>query len=87
MVIDILKLRQLTDPYAEKLADIYPDKNPVLTEERAACPTCEMLAAYFYTPVFQALEELGVGAELKAVEADPCELEGKKWGAPRLEAD
>ena len=87
MVIDILKLRQLTDPYVEKLADTYLNENPVLTEEQAACPTCEMLAAYFYTHVSQSLEELDVDAELKAVEVELRELEGKEWGAARLEAD
>ena len=70
MVIDILKLRQLTDPYVEKLADTYLNENPVLTEEQAACPTCEMLAAYFYTQVSQAIEELDANAELKAVEVE-----------------
>ena len=87
MVIDILKLRQLTDPYVEKLADTYLNENPVLTEEQAACPTCEMLAVYFYTHVSQSLEELDVDAELKAVEVELRELEGKEWGAARLEAD
>ena len=87
MVIDILKLRQLTDPYVEELADTYLNENSVLTEEQAACPTCEMLAAYFYTHVSQAIEELDVGAELKAVEVELRELEGKEWGAARLEAD
>ena len=78
---------QLTDPYIEKLADTYLNENPVLTEEQAACPTCEMLAAYFYTHVSQSLEELDVDAELKAVEVELRELEGKEWGAARLEAD
>ena len=85
MVIDILKLRQLTDPYVEKLVDTYLNDNPALTEEQAACPTCEMLAAYFYEHVSQALE--GFNAELKAVEVELRELEGKEWGAARLEAD
>lgn len=87
MVIDILKLRQLTDPYIETLADTYLNDNPALTEEQAACPTCEMLAAYFYTHVSQALEELDTGVELKAIEVELRELEGKEWGAARLEAD
>ncbi len=87
MVIDILKLRQLTDPYVENLADTYLNENSVLTEEQAACPTCEMLAAYFYTHVSQAIEALDVGAELKAVEVELRELEGKEWGAARLEAN
>ncbi|MCZ6678487.1 MAG: 6-carboxytetrahydropterin synthase [Candidatus Poribacteria bacterium] len=85
MVIDILKLRALTDPYVEKLADTYLNENPDLTEEQAACPTCEMLAAYFYAHVSEALEEFD--AELKAVEVELRELEGKEWGAARLEAD
>ena len=46
-----------------------------------------MLTAYFYTHVSQAIEELDVGAELKAVEVELRELEGKEWGAARLEAD
>ena len=46
-----------------------------------------MLAAYFYTHVSQSLEELDVDAELKAVEVELRELEGKEWGAARLEAD
>ena len=87
MVIDILKLRQLTDPYVEKLADTYLNDNSALTEEQAACPTCEMLAAYFYRHVSQALGKLDVEAELKAVEVELRELEGKEWGAARLEAD
>ena len=87
MVIDILKLRQLTDPYVENLADTYLNENSVLTEEQAACPTCEMLAAYFYTHVSQAIEALNADAELKAVEVELRELEGKEWGAARLEAD
>ena len=87
MVIDILKLRQLTDPYVEKLADTYLNENPALTEEQAACPTCEMLAAYFYTYVSQSLGKLDVEAELKAVEVELRELEGKEWGAARLEAN
>ena len=87
MVIDILKLRELTDPYVEKLADTYLNENPGLTEEQAACPTCEMLAAYFYTHVSQAIEALNANAELKAVEVELRELEGKEWGAARLEAD
>ena len=87
MVIDILKLRQLTDPYVEKLADTYLNENPVLTEAQAACPTCEMLAAYFYTHISQAIEALDVDAELKAVEVELRELEGKEWGAARLEVD
>ena len=87
MVIDILKLRELTDPYVKNLADTYLNENPVLTEEQAACPTCEMLAAYFYAHVSQDLEELDVDAELKAVEVELRELEGKEWGAARLEAD
>ena len=87
MVIDILKLRQLTDPSVEQLADTYLNENPALTEEQSACPTCEMLAAYFYTHVSQALEELDAGAELKAVEVELRELEGKEWGAARLETD
>ena len=87
MVIDILKLRQLTNPYVEKLADTYLNENSVLTEEQAACPTCEMLAAYFYTHISQAIEALDVDAELKAVEVELRELEGKEWGAARLEVD
>ena len=87
MVIDILKLRQLTDPYVENLADTYLNENAVLTEEQAACPTCEMLAAYFYTHVSQAIEALNANAELKAVEVELRELEGKEWGAARLEAN
>ncbi len=87
MVIDILKLRQLTDPYVENLADTYLNENSVLTEEQAACPTCEMLAAYFYTHVSQAIEALNANAELKAVEVELRELEGKEWGAARLEAN
>ena len=68
MGIDILKLRLLTDPYVEKLADIYLNENLVLTEEQAAHSTSEMLAAYFYTHVSQAIEELNANAELKVVE-------------------
>jgi 6-pyruvoyl-tetrahydropterin synthase len=85
MVIDILKLRQITDPYVQKLADTYLNENPVLTQEQAACPTCEMLAAYFYTHVFQELKAFDV--QLKAVEVELRELEGKEWGAARLEVD
>ena len=70
MVIDILKLRSLTDPYVEKLADTHLNENPVLTEEQAARPTSEMLAAYFYTPVSQAIEEPNANAELKIVEVE-----------------
>lgn len=51
MAIDILKLRQFTDPYIGQLADLYLNENPFLTQERAACPTCEVLAAYFYPHV------------------------------------
>ena len=87
MVIDILKLRQITDPYVEQLAETYLNENPVLTAEQAACPTCEMLAAYFYTHVSQAIEALNANAELKAVEVELRELEGKEWGAARLEVD
>lgn len=84
MVIDILKLRQLTDPYVEKLADTCLNENPILTEEQSAYPTCEMLAAYFYKYVSQALsqalEELDAGVELKVVEVELRALEGKEWG-------
>ena len=74
MVIDILKLRQLTDPYVEKLADTYLNENPVLTEEQAACPTCEMLAAYFYTHVSQAIEALNAMLNSK-----PLKLSCVSW--------
>ena len=46
-----------------------------------------MLAAYFYTRVSQAIEELNANAELKAVEVELRELEGKEWEAARLEVD
>ena len=85
MVIDILKLRQITDPYVQKLADTYLNENPALTKEQAACPTCEMLAAYFYTHVSHELKAFDV--QLKAVEVELRELEGKEWGAARLEVD
>ena len=85
MVIDILKLRQITQPYVEKLADTYLNKNPALTEEQATCPTCEMLTAYFYEYVSSELEPFDV--KLKAVEVELRELEGKEWGAARLEAE
>ena len=84
MVVDILKLRQITDPYVEKLADTYLNENTALTEEQAACPTCEMLAAYFYAHVSEELGALDV--QLSAVEVELRELEGKEWGAARLEA-
>ena len=86
MVIDILKLRQITDPYVERLADTYLNENLVLTEEQAACPACEMLAAYFYTHVSQAIGALNANAELKAVEVELRELAKKEWGAASLEA-
>jgi 6-pyruvoyl-tetrahydropterin synthase len=85
MVIDILKLRQMTDPYVEKLADTYLNENPALTREQATCPTCEMLTEYFYEHISPALE--GFDVKLKAVEVELRELEGKEWGAARLEAD
>ncbi len=85
MVIDILKLRQITDPYVQKLADTYLNENQALTKEQAACPTCEMLASYFYTHVSQELKDFDV--QLKAVEVELRELEGKEWGAARLEVD
>ena len=85
MVVDILKLRQITDPYVQKLADTYLNENPALTEEQASCPTCEMLAAYFYSYISQELKEFDV--QLKAVEVELRELEGKEWGAARLEAE
>ena len=85
MVIDILKLRGITDPYVEKLANTYLNENLALTEEQVACPTCEMLAVYFYTNVSKELEAFDV--TLKAVEVELRELEGKEWGAARLEAD
>ena len=85
MVMDILKLRQITDPYVQKLADTYLNENPALTQEQAACPTCETLAAYFYTHVSQDLR--GFDVQLKAVEVELRELEGKEWGAARLEVD
>ena len=85
MVVDILKLRQITDPYVEKLSDTYLNENPVLTEEQAACPTCEMLATYFYSYVSDELQEFDV--QLSAVEVELRELEGKEWGAARLEAE
>ncbi len=84
MVVDILKLRQITDPYVEKLADTYLNENSALTAEQAACPTCEMLAAYFYTHISEELGALDV--QLSAVEVELRELEGKEWGAARLEA-
>jgi 6-pyruvoyl-tetrahydropterin synthase len=85
MVIDILKLRGITDPYVEKLANTYLNENLALTEEQVARPTCEMLAVYFYTNVSKELEAFDV--TLKAVEVELRELEGKEWGAARLEAD
>jgi 6-pyruvoyl-tetrahydropterin synthase len=85
MVIDILKLRQITNPYIRKLADTYLNKNSALTQEQAACPTCEMLADYFYAHVSQALK--GFDVQLRAVEVELRELEGLEWGAARLEVD
>ena len=87
MVIDILKLRQFTDPYVGQPADIYLNENPLLTRERVACPTCETLAAYFYPHVSQAIEELNANAKPKAVEVELRELEGREWEAPRLKVD
>lgn len=87
MVIDILKLRQSTDPYVGQLTDIYLNENRFLLQEQAACPTCETFAAYFYTHVSQAIEELDVNAELKAVEVELRELAGKEWEATRLEVE
>ena len=81
MVIDILTLRSLTDPYVEKVADTLLNENPVLTEEQVARPTCEMLAAYFYMRVSETIEELNANAKLKAAAVELRELEGKKWGA------
>ena len=46
-----------------------------------------MHAAYFYTHVSQAIEALNTNAEPKAVEVELRELEGKEWGAARLEVD
>ena len=85
IVIDILKLRRIADPYVEGLSDTYLNENPALTEEQAACPTCEMLSAYFFRNI--APEVPAFDAELKAVEVELRELEGKEWGAARLEAD
>ena len=79
MAIDTLKLHQLTDPCVEKFADTCLAENPVLTEEQVAYPTCEMPDAYFFTPIFQAVEELDASAELKSVEVELRELEGKEW--------
>ena len=87
MVIDILKLRQFTDPYVGQPADIYLNENPLLTRDRVACPTCETLAAHFYPHVSQAIEELNADAELKAVEVELREPAGKEWEAPRLKVD
>ena len=48
MVIDILKLRPLTDPYVEKLADAYLNENPVLAKEQAARPTSEICCPFLH---------------------------------------
>ena len=85
MVVDILKLREITDPCVETLSETYLNENPALTEEQAAYPTCEMLAAHFFFHVSSKLRTLGV--KLSAVEVELRELEGKEWGAARLEAE
>ena len=85
MVIDILKLRDIADPYVLKLANTYLNENPALTKEQAACPTCEMLSAYFYTHIAEELKDFDV--QFTAVEVELGEPEGREWGSARIEAD
>ena len=46
-----------------------------------------MRAAYFFTRVPQAIEDLNADTELKTVETELRKLEGKGRRAARLEAD
>jgi len=85
MVIDILKLREIADPLVQNVANTYLNENLALTEEQMACPTCEMLSAYFFTHVSEELKRFDV--QLKAVEVELGEPEGKEWGSARIEAD
>ena len=61
------------------------NENPALAEEQAACPTCEMLSAYFYTHISEELKAFDV--QLRAVEVELGEPEGKEWGSARIETD
>ena len=78
MVIDILKLREIADPLVQSVANTYLNENPALTEE-------QMVSAYFFTHVSEALGKFDV--QLKAVEVELGEPEGKEWGSARIEAD
>ena len=85
MVIDILKLREITNPHIERIANTYLNENEVLDQRQAEYPTCEMLCMHFFSHVAPQLE--GYDVELSGVEVEIREPEGNEWGSARLEVD
>ena len=83
MVIDILKLREITDPHIKHIANTYLNENEALNQEQADHPTCEMLCTYFFFRIAPQLKDYDV--ELSGVEVEIREPEGNEWGSARLE--
>lgn len=90
MVLNMVTVREQFSTALQPLANRHLNDNELLPSETRATPTCETLAAYFFTAFGSILkaqfQKDNPTVQLDAIEVELYEPNGKEWGSARLEA-
>ncbi|NJN29207.1 MAG: hypothetical protein HC824_01085 [Synechococcales cyanobacterium RM1_1_8] len=90
MVLNMVTVREQFSQALKPLANSHLNDNPRLSPEARATPTCETLAAYFFSVFGDILAQRFVQqnptVQLDAIEVELYEPNGQEWGSARLEA-
>ena len=90
MVLNMVAVREQFSKALQPLANRHLNDHELLPSETRATPTCETLAAYFFTAFGEILGKEFLShnptVQLDAIEVELYEPNGKEWGSARLEA-
>ncbi|NJM57660.1 MAG: hypothetical protein HC857_09785 [Synechococcales cyanobacterium RU_4_20] len=89
MILNMVDVRLRFKTVIEQLANSHLNDNPNLPPQAAQTPTCETLAAHFYTVFSEVLARdflvQNPSVQLSAIEVELYEPNGHEWGSARLE--
>jgi 6-pyruvoyl-tetrahydropterin synthase len=89
MILNMVEVRQAFRASIDPLANSYLNHNAALTPAAQQTPTCETLAAHFFSQFAQLLQEHfchhNPTVMLHAIEVELYEPNGHEWGSVRLE--
>jgi 6-pyruvoyl-tetrahydropterin synthase len=89
MILNMVDVRQQFMGAIAPLTDSHLNDNPHLLAQAAQTPTCETLAAHFYSAFSEILDReflaQNPSVQLSAIEVELHEPNGHEWGSARLE--